>query len=54
MEHLVEILKNVNSTPELFEETAKTFKNAFEALKKVGFTEEQAFQLVLQHGWGKH
>ena len=52
IEQLIEMMKEVNESEEVFEQGALMMKNAYDALVKVGFTEEQAITIVAGQGAG--
>ncbi|KKR48950.1 MAG: hypothetical protein UT86_C0002G0125 [Candidatus Magasanikbacteria bacterium GW2011_GWC2_40_17] len=52
VEDLLEVLKEVVESDELFEVLARATKKAYDAMVKAGFTEEQATRIVAGQGVG--
>lgn len=49
---LVGTLKAVNSNVELWDELAKCYKNAYDALCRAGFSPSQAMEIISRQGTG--
>ena len=51
-DELIDTLKSVNSGPGIWDELAKCYKNSYDALIRVGFTSEQAMDILKHQGSG--
>lgn len=50
IEGLLDLLKEINGSDELFDQVAKCYKRGFDALIKAGFTREEAMQITARQG----
>lgn len=51
-QEITDNLKSVNSNTELWDELAKCYKNAYDALCRAGFTPDQAMEIISRQGTG--
>lgn len=48
----VTLLKAMNANPEFWDEIAKTYKNAFDALTRAGFSPQSSIDILSRQGTG--
>lgn len=52
IKNLLEMLKELNANQELWDTIAATYKNAYDALIRSGFTPDQAITILSRQGTG--
>lgn len=52
IQDLKDMMNLLNSDPELWDTIAKSYKNAYDALLRAGFSADQAMQIISRQGTG--